>query len=207
MPNKDLDRRIQKTLQLLEGALTELIAEKEYDDITIQQILDRANVGRSTFYAHFENKDQLLRSLLTHLNERFDEGIRQLSEGKTLADNSAHMPFSVLQFVEQNHRLFKAMLRRQGHGTGSNPFAHYLFVLTREHLKLMVQHEEVDARALDLATHYYASGFISALVWWLENDMIYSAEEFAQMLNQLTLPGYHAYLLLPYNGKKETVQR
>lgn len=190
MPGKGLDRRIQKTLRLLERALTELIAEKEYDDITIQEILDRANVGRSTFYAHFENKDQLLRSLLTHLNERFDEGIKQLSEGgKTLADNSAHMPFRVLQFIEQNHRLFKAMLVHEGHSRRGNPFSDYLFVLTQEHLKLMMQYKDSDALRFELTSHYYASAFVGALVWWLENDLIYSAEQFGQILNQLTLPG------------------
>jgi AcrR family transcriptional regulator len=57
MAGKVLDRRIQKTLQHLQTALVELISEKGYDDVTIQEILDRANVGRSTFYAHFENKD------------------------------------------------------------------------------------------------------------------------------------------------------
>jgi AcrR family transcriptional regulator len=190
MPSKDLDRRIQKTLQLLEGALTALIAEKEYDDITVQEILDRANVGRSTFYAHFENKDQLLGSLLMHLNERFDEGIRQLSAGeKTLSENSDHMPLRVLQFVEQNHRLFKAMLVHQGHGAGSRLFHDYLLVLTREHIRLMLQHKRCDTHLLELATHYYASAFIGALVWWLEEDMVYSAEEVAQMINQLTLRG------------------
>lgn len=195
MPGKDLDRRVQKTLGLLQNALAGLIAEKEYDDITIQEILDRANVGRSTFYAHFENKDQLLRSLLTLLNERFDAGIKQLAEGdKTLADNSAHMPFRVLQFVKQNHRLFKAMLGQHGRGARDNPFYDHLFALTREHFRLMIEHEKADARRLDMATHYYASAFIGVLAWWLENDMAYSAEEFGQMINRLTLPGLMAVI-------------
>jgi AcrR family transcriptional regulator len=190
MGTRNLDRRIQKTLQLLEGALAELIVEKEYNNITVQEILDRANVGRSTFYTHFENKDQLLRNLLTHLNERFEEGIKQLSEGdKRLADDSARTPLGVLQFVAQNHQLFKAMLEYQEGSAGHNPFSDYLFVLTREHLKLMVQHEYGDTPLLEMITHYYTSAFIGVLVWWLENDMSYSAEELVQVLNQLTLSG------------------
>jgi AcrR family transcriptional regulator len=190
MAPKPIDRRIQKTLQLLEGALAELITEKEYNNITVQEILDRANVGRSTFYTHFEYKDQLLRSLLTHLNERFEEGIQQLSqEEKRLADNSARTPLRILQFVEQNHPLFKAMLVYQGCGAGNNPFSDYLFVLTREHLKQMVQHEYRNTPLLEMISHYYASAFIGALVWWLENDMCFSPEELAQALNQLTVSG------------------
>lgn len=56
----ELDRRVQKTRKLLSDAFVALIVEKGYDEVSIQDILDRANVGRSTFYAHYENKEQLL---------------------------------------------------------------------------------------------------------------------------------------------------
>src|SRR5512146_1858832 len=54
------DRRVQKTQNLLRAALISLIAEKPYDSIVVKEILDRANVGRSTFYMHFRDKDDLL---------------------------------------------------------------------------------------------------------------------------------------------------
>jgi AcrR family transcriptional regulator len=190
MAEKVLDRRIGKTLQLLQTALAELISEKEYDAISIQELLDRANVGRSTFYTHFENKDQLLRSILTLLNERFEEGIRQVSDKeRKFEDNSTHMPLRVLQFVEQNHRLFRALLGKSGQNSQHNPLDDYLFVVTREHFRSMIQLKHSDMLQREMAAHYYASAFIGALVWWLENDMIYPAEAFAQMMNQLTLPG------------------
>jgi AcrR family transcriptional regulator len=188
MTEKAPDRRIQKTLQLLQNALVELILEKGYDAVTIQEILDRANVGRSTFYAHFENKDQLLRSLLVALNERFEEGIRQIAEsGKSYEANADHMPFRVLQFIEQNRNLFKAMLGKQG--AHSNPFHDYLFAVTREHFRMMIQLKSGDLLRLEMAAHFYTHAFIGALIWWLENDLVYSTQEFGQVINQLTLPG------------------
>lgn len=54
------DRRVERTRRLLTEALMELIRERSYDDVTVQDVLDRADVGRSTFYAHFRNKDHLL---------------------------------------------------------------------------------------------------------------------------------------------------
>ena len=54
------DRRVRKTRQLLREALMELTLERGYDHVTIQDILDRADVGRSTFYAHYHDKDDLL---------------------------------------------------------------------------------------------------------------------------------------------------
>lgn len=187
-----MDRRIQKTLQLLKSALVELIAEKAYDDITIQEILDRANVGRSTFYAHFENKDHLLRSILTLLNEQFEEGIEQLTQGgedMRFEDNSEHMPLRALQFVEQNYRFFRAMLETANHGSQHNPLYDYLYIVMREHFRLMIEFKNSDPLRGDMAAHYYASAFIGALVWWLENDMVYPAKDFANLINQFTLPG------------------
>ncbi len=55
MPPNDLDRRVQKTRKLLQDALIELVAEKGYEAVSIREILDKANVGRSTFYSHFED--------------------------------------------------------------------------------------------------------------------------------------------------------
>lgn len=60
--NRIRDRRVQKTRDLLRGALASLVQEMDYDAISVKQILDRANVGRSTFYMHYRDKDELLAS-------------------------------------------------------------------------------------------------------------------------------------------------
>ena len=62
MKNDNIDRRVQRTRQLLNEALMALIVEKGYDAITVQNLIDRANLGRSTFYAHYQDKDDLLLS-------------------------------------------------------------------------------------------------------------------------------------------------
>ena len=56
------DRRVRRTQKSLHQALIALLLEKNYDTITVQEVLDRADVGRSTFYAHFQSKDELLMS-------------------------------------------------------------------------------------------------------------------------------------------------
>jgi AcrR family transcriptional regulator len=189
MSEKSLDRRIQKTLALLQNALADLTAEKGYDDVTIQDILDRANVGRSTFYAHFENKDQLLRSILSLLNQHFEDGIKAMDGNGSYDDNSGNMPYRVVRFVEQNHRLFRAMLGKPGYAARSNPFQDYLFVLTREHFRMMLRHNQDDPMQNEMAANYYASALMGAIIWWLESDRVCSAEMLAQMMNRLTLPG------------------
>src|SRR5436189_198695 len=64
---KKLDRRVQRTRQLLQDALLAMVIEKGYDATTVQDIIDRANVGRATFYAHFPDKQTLLTSRLEDL--------------------------------------------------------------------------------------------------------------------------------------------
>ena len=63
-PHPSQDRRVRRTKALLHGALGSLLHEKAWDDIAVKQILGRADVGRSTFYAHFRDKDALLLSAL-----------------------------------------------------------------------------------------------------------------------------------------------
>jgi AcrR family transcriptional regulator len=69
------DRRVRRTRTSINDAFVQLVSEKEYDDITIADILDRADVGRSTFYAHFEDKDDLMRQSL--------EGMRAMLAAQT----------------------------------------------------------------------------------------------------------------------------
>jgi AcrR family transcriptional regulator len=197
MSKNATDRRVQKTLQLLQNALVELISEKGYDAVTIQEILDRANVGRSTFYAHFENKDHLLNSILIRLNEMFEQRNKQLAEGKIksgLMHNGSDMSFKVLQFVEQNHRFFKALLGQQNNRALNQPVYDYLFAQTYQHLGLLIPRQKVDPLRLEMVVHYYVSAFVGILVWWLENDRPYSVEELGQLLKQLTLPGLREVL-------------
>jgi hypothetical protein len=68
MKPKQRDRRVRRTHRLLHQALMSLVLEKKYEAVTVQDILDRADVGRSTFYTHFGDKDELLRDGLRYLN-------------------------------------------------------------------------------------------------------------------------------------------
>src|SRR5688572_3412972 len=114
MPQNDLDRRVQKTRKLLQDALIELVAEKGYEAVTIREILDKANVGRSTFYAHFQDKDQLLHSILDHLDELFEQHKKRLFEATKNSKNAnpteitlgLSPTLSLFQFIGQNHRFF-----------------------------------------------------------------------------------------------------
>lgn len=70
-----IDRRVAKTRAAICQALNDLMAEKKYASITIQDIIDRANVGRTTFYSHFIDKDELLNSCIETVFESFPKSL------------------------------------------------------------------------------------------------------------------------------------
>src|SRR5499433_1391938 len=94
------DRRVQKTKNLLHQALGSLIREKPYDAIVVKEILDRANVGRSTFYTHFRNKDELL---LSGIHEMLAAG-RPIEAGGSLGDRILWFSRPILDHIEGHRR-------------------------------------------------------------------------------------------------------
>ena len=213
MPQNDLDRRVQKTRKLLQDALIELVSEKSYESVSIREILERANVGRSTFYAHFQDKDQLLHSILDRLDELFEQHEKLFLDANKNLDNADIMnlarefspTLSLFQFVGQNHRFFKAMLGNRGYGIFAKPvydyvFAHVHGIFTKpihgnalaplhEPFKILESHEKYGSLESEIAAHYFVSALMGILVWWVEKDMPCTAEEIDRLFRQLAMPG------------------
>ena len=102
------DRRIRRTQKSLHDALIALLLEKNYDAITVQEVLDRADVGRSTFYAHFQSKDELLMSGMDELRSTLKAAIR---EGRTSAkrhENLLGFSRAMFDHVKYTTRLLRA---------------------------------------------------------------------------------------------------
>jgi len=218
MLQNDLDRRVQKTRKLLQDALIELVAEKSYESVTIREILDRANVGRSTFYAHFQDKDQLLHSILDRLNELFEQHEKLFLDAKKNFGNADIMnlthelshTLSLFKFIGQNHRFFKAMLGNRGYGIFAKPVYDYVFVHVHgiftkpahndvaahvhESFKMLKSHEKYGSLESEIAAHYFVSALMGILVWWVEKDKPCRAEEIDRLFRELAVPGFRHVL-------------
>jgi hypothetical protein len=80
MKGKKEDRRIGRTRKMMHEALMALIVEKGYESVTVQDILDRADLGRSTFYSHYRSKDELLLSGFDHLRTMLEETVSKADD-------------------------------------------------------------------------------------------------------------------------------
>src|SRR6185295_12848109 len=106
---KKTDARVRRTRDALGGALVELMHEKPFDTITVQDVLDRAHVGRSTFYSHFSDKDDLLMS-------DADEFFEGLAMALSVHGDKSERVFPVKEFFAHiiEARQFVAALKNSG---------------------------------------------------------------------------------------------
>jgi len=188
MTEKKVDRRIQRTRQLLQDALLALILEKGFEAVTVQDVIDRANVGRSTFYAHFQDKEDLLLSGFEHLRTEFE---KYLQSGSVTSDSPWALSLSMLQHAQSQRQLYKAFAGKQG---GNIALAHvqkYLSAVLCDHLKKQLATRKKSPPP-EIVAHYLASSFIALLSWWLDNDSAYSAEQMNDFYLHLVQPGIEA---------------
>jgi AcrR family transcriptional regulator len=190
MRNTKADRRSERTRQLLSAALIELMLEQRYDDITVQEIIDRANVGRSTFYAHYLDKEDLLISDFTRV---LDALTQQHEQGGSVG----HGPPSLALFfrhVQEHYRLYKALVRGGGVDRLYKKGHERLRQNIERHLRSFVPAEHTPAVSLPLVADYIAGAVVTMLKWWLDNEMPYTPEEMDSLFQQLVLPGVQTTL-------------
>jgi AcrR family transcriptional regulator len=188
-----VDRRVQRTRLLLQEALVALILEKGYETVTVQDLIDRANVGRSTFYTHFRDKEELFLSGFESLWSQFEKHL----VNQAVPDASPWIISLILfQHAQSYHRVYKALVGKQAGHVMLSHIHKVLTVLTREHLKVRLSNNTSELVPPDILAHYLVSSFLALLTWWLDNNLPYSAERMNEMYRHLTQPGMDAILRL-----------
>jgi AcrR family transcriptional regulator len=199
MKKARIDRRVQRTRQLLQDALLALILEKGYAAITVQDILDRANLGRSTFYVHYRDKDDLLVSEFEHFKVMFEQYEAQPpGDGHKMAASAPTPSLAFFRHAGEQHRLYQAMVGKQGGEVVQKYLYRYVFDLMKDHLSRPIARAGQLTVPRDILIHHVVSSFLSLLTWWLDHDMPYSAERMEEIFNTLTVTGFKRAL-----GSKE----
>jgi AcrR family transcriptional regulator len=187
------DRRVERTQQLIREAFRSLIQEKDFEVLTVQQIIDRANVGRATFYAHFDNKDDLLASgfenlrasLKAHQQDAFSRGGGV--EQRVFA-------FSQEMFIHANEYrdVFRAMVGKQSGATVQRLLHKLLVDLVRDDVKGTVARAGNSAVPTEALVQFIAGALFGLLMWWLDGKMRLSVAEVNALFRKLAIPALKA---------------
>ncbi|MAS37797.1 MAG: TetR family transcriptional regulator [Anaerolineaceae bacterium] len=186
-----LDRRVIRTRKLLRNALMELILEKGYDAVTVQDITDRADLGRATFYVHYRGgKEQLL---VSNLEEIYDELVSRLKPLKREGLlPGPHKPSQVaFEHAAEHHDLYLVLLRSQAAASIAQRIREYLAGVIHQELEVLATESPIPLKVI---ASYMAGSLIALITWWLENDMPYSPEYMSQIFSRLTMPGVRTLL-------------
>lgn len=156
-----IDRRVARTRTRLERAFFHLMQEKGYDAVTIQDICERASVGRSTFYTHFTGKDDLKRRSLDHLRTELVESQARLAG----ADDPRPFGFTLAMFEHAQRHLsaYRALIGSDGLTVSLGSIREILADMVRAELRGRVK---PDDREVTVA--FVVGAFMAVLTQWLD---------------------------------------
>ncbi len=181
-----LDRRVQRTRQLLREALFALIIERGYEKIAIADITERANIGRTTFYLHYQEKEDLLKASLRTLMGELQLDVEPSAE--------EICPYSIrciriFQHVAQRERLYHALLLESGSASIGNLMRTYFAELFQRYTLDLVERENPSSLKNELIAAHAAGSLFGLISWWLRHGISPSAEQMGSVYFQLMAKG------------------
>ncbi len=163
-----MDRRQRKTRAAIFQAFTQLLSEKTPEQITVGQIIDRANVGRATFYAHFETKDHLIRDLCQELFSHIFAAEQQNSDSSIFACEAPDSVFlHLLQHLQKDDCHILTLLSCPSNDLFLRQFKQGMLRLVSEHLEFFGP----SPLPADYRINHIAAAFVETVRWWIEHKL------------------------------------
>lgn len=173
------DRRVRRTRAALQEALLGLMGEKAYEAISVQDIIDRADVGRSTFYSHYTDKKDL-----------FEDGfgdLRALIEAPLAPQDAGvwHFRFSLpfLRHVEHQRAMARVLFASDRGSPMIGEIERLIARAVRRELEALPGESSVPPEAL---VRFLAGGFVQLLEWWLTTEPPATADEVEHIFQEVT---------------------
>lgn len=184
-PERKTDRRIKRTHQRLGSALVELIQEKPMEEVTIQDVLDRASVGRSTFYLHFRDKNDLWLSQL----EQFLEIMSTLL---TVRNEKSHRVVPVTEMfahIGEQKKLYRAMADAGTLDVFYNLAQDYFARGIKQRLLESGRLSRLPQPELSVRAYAMAGSLLSLLQWWIGHGSKEPPEDMDKLFHQMVWNG------------------
>jgi AcrR family transcriptional regulator len=193
-----MDRRQRKTREAIFAAFTALLAEKDYGQLTVQDIIDKADIGRTTFYAHFETKDFLLKDLCEELFGHIIDTAMGLPCGQyhcSYAAATDSVFLHLLRHLQENDRNILELLSSQNNEIFIRYFKCNLkkLIITQYADKGVLKNDKLPQ---DYLVNHISSSFVETVGWWISGRMKESPEQITQYFLAVIEP----ILQKPENG-------
>jgi AcrR family transcriptional regulator len=205
MDDKKADRRVTRTRRQLRQALMALVLEKGLESVTIEDIANRADVGRTTFYLHYKDKEDLL---LECINTTIEELITQvssipISEWK-LAEDVFEASISpknpillIFQHVADNADLYRIIIHGGSTSQTQNRVRAIIADSVANFMRCRLDDDGLTINPIipmEVFANYFAGSLMGIITWWLDIDMTYSPLEMTRMFQKLFFPGARVVL-------------
>ncbi len=178
------DRRVKRTRRLLREAFIRLIHERGYDAVTVQEIVDRASVGRATFYLHYGSKEDLLISCHEEVVDRF--GICPPSPEELLAAEPPAAMVEAYRHLEEARALLAPLL--QGYAKDSAAILRRMRESSARKIEVGLRSAFPDSESsvpLELVANFLAGAQLGLLQWWLEKRRDSGPDDLARAFHRL----------------------
>ena len=185
-----MDRRQLKTRNAIFDAFGSLLSAKNYSKITVQDIIDEANIGRTTFYAHFETKDDLLKEMCIDLFEHVfaDTLSTENTHDFSLKTGNPHaMITHILYHLLENEKNIIGILTHDSGEIFLRFFMQYLNELITSRILDDVLRRNKDI-PMEFLVNHISSSFVGMVQWWVKNDLKQSPEKLADYFMAVITP-------------------
>ncbi|MEH7314035.1 TetR/AcrR family transcriptional regulator [Priestia megaterium] len=173
-----VDRRIARTQGAIKNAFLELMSEKNFDSITIQDIADRANINRATVYLHYLDKFDLLDKIM----EEHIDNMSDFCESEADLDwieSTVHC----MEYLESNYLFFSTMLASEGARYFRNRFLQHNIEEFKKDIDITTGKNS--GQNEDIVAEFVANAYVGTVEWWVKNGMPYSPQEMAEKVGEL----------------------
>lgn len=177
-----MDRRQKRTREAIFNAFTLLLSERNYNQLSVQEIIDKANIGRTTFYSHFETKESLLEDLCTELFGHIIDTAKGIPHGHynfSCGTSNDSVFLHLLRHLQENDYNILQLLSSQN----NEIFLQYF----KSNLQHLIQIQYAEKGLLKKSTlpenflvHHIASSFVNTVSWWISNKMKDSPEKITE---------------------------
>ncbi len=192
-PEAAEDRRVRRTRQALHDALITLVLERGYEAVTIKDVVARANVGRSTFYAHYPSKEDLLTAEIEHLRAALVAEQRvALARAGGVSVRSLGFSRALFEHAQQYRPVYRALVGERGAAIIIVRMRALFTQLVREELGELLPGAAKGDIPRSALVQFVVGALMSILTWWLDGGSDLEPEDVDTIFRRLTIPAIEA---------------